>query len=160
MRQGTNWLGILLLAGFLAGAVFLVPRIYDKLIGGKDPLHEAALALEEAGAGHVDIVNIELTEKAVVLYVLLVEPFSGAQSAEWLRYEAALAATYEELRDGRPGGVMLILASRDGEMYATGVFTFDLDCVAAEGFADECYSYLPAAVVVPQERLLMFGIGA
>lgn len=161
MRQGIRWSGILVLLAFVAGAVFLVPRIYEKFVGVKDPLHEAALALEEAGAGHVDIVNIELTERAVLIYVLVVQPFESVQSPEWLRYDAAVAATYEELRNGRPTGALLVLASYKDGTYVTGVFTIDLDCVvAAHGFADECYSYQRASVVVPEDKLLMLGVGA
>ena len=160
MRQGVRWSGILLLLAFIGGAVFLFPKIYDKLAAPKDPLHEAALAVERASSGHIDVVYLELTDK-VIIYELVLKPFSDVQSPEWLAHAEALRAMFAELREDRASGLIFIINSREGQYYAKAVLLVDLDCMAANALADECIiDYQPLNVIMPPEKLLYLGLDA
>ena len=153
-HRSFSWSGLFVLIAFLAGAVFLSFRAYEKLATPKDPLLEQALAIEEASDGRVDVLNIEYTEKTVAIYILPVGEFGGPESPEWLRYKTQLVASYSELRGERMRGIYFLVGFVEGQYYIATIFVFDLPCLEGSGLANECFLMAePAMVVLPADKL-------
>jgi len=105
-----------------------------------DLLHEAALVLEDAAAGHTDVLGASADEQ-VVLHVRALKVFE-VDSEAWQTYLLAVSTFYLEVAQGQADGVYVLVGqTASGEYFTDYAFAVDIACLKTSPLL-ECLSEL------------------